>query len=81
MTEPVCSHLNIRFTPKSLKNHSYQERWVCVACDCEFLPKSQLPSILADAQQERDAHWQRVVSEGLYTKDGWTDEAIREATK
>lgn len=25
--------------------------------------------------------WEELVIEGLYTKDGWTNEAIREATK
>ena len=41
MSEPSCAHLNIRYAPKSLENHSYSERWMCSDCDTEFLPKSR----------------------------------------
>ena len=49
MTEPGCAHLNIRYAPKSLKNHSYQERWMCSDCDSEFLPKSRFDKVRVDA--------------------------------
>lgn len=34
-----------------------------------------------EAERETTAYWQRVVSEGLYTKEGWSDGAIRDASK